>query len=134
MKNNLNLHLSKSLHCILDSCIMDQPSFWTIIFSKLYPNRIDLAPTRTWLQLESLHFSPPPCIVCKSTSSKLRLELFVYSSQYTLGLDFVYRLSWLYQQDSIVVLVSSILPSSWVLISKSPTNTMMKSAYAVQHT
>ena len=34
---NLNLYLSKSPHCILDSCIMNQPSLWTIIFNKLYP-------------------------------------------------------------------------------------------------
>ena len=33
-KNNLNLHLSKSLHHIVDPCIMDQPSFGAIIFSK----------------------------------------------------------------------------------------------------
>ena len=36
-KNNLNLHLSKSPHHILDSCISDHFALWTIIFLKLYP-------------------------------------------------------------------------------------------------
>ena len=35
-KNNLNLNLSKSLHHILDFCILDHPCLWTIIFLKLY--------------------------------------------------------------------------------------------------
>ena len=43
-KKNLNLHLSKSPHHILDSCISDQPHLWTIIFSKLYPMRQILLP------------------------------------------------------------------------------------------
>ena len=34
---NLNLHLSKSPHHILDFCILDHPPLWTIIFFKLYP-------------------------------------------------------------------------------------------------
>ena len=36
-KRNLNLYLSKSPHHILDSCILDHPPLWTIIFLKLYP-------------------------------------------------------------------------------------------------
>ena len=36
-KNNLNLHLSKSLHHNLDSYISDHPGLRTIIFLKLYP-------------------------------------------------------------------------------------------------
>ena len=36
-KNNLNLHLQKSPHCILDSCITDKLPLWTIIFKKFYP-------------------------------------------------------------------------------------------------
>ena len=36
-RNGLNLHLSKSLHCILDSCIIDQLSFGVIIFIKFHP-------------------------------------------------------------------------------------------------
>ena len=36
-KNNLNLHLSKSLHHTLDSCISDHPGLWTIILFKFHP-------------------------------------------------------------------------------------------------
>ena len=49
---------------------------------------------------ESPHFSLPPCIVCKSVSSQQKLELLFFSSQCTLGLELVYRSSWLHQQDS----------------------------------
>ena len=43
-KNELNLHLSKSLHSILDSCIMGQPSLGAIVFSKFHPMRYILLP------------------------------------------------------------------------------------------
>ena len=55
--------------------------------SQALSNGIDPAPTRTLSWLEFLHFVQSSCIVCKFVSSRRRLELFVFSSQYTLGLD-----------------------------------------------
>ena len=81
--------------------------------SQALSNGIDPAPTRTSFWLEFLHSVPPPCIACKSVSSRHRLELFVFSSRYTLGLDVVCRFSWLHPQDRSNKFRSAVLSVSY---------------------